>query len=241
MTALVSAALLLTGCTGAGPEPTETLADGPAPVPASSSAAPAPSRPAPSSARPTATSAADDSGAGSSGGGGSSSSGSGSSGGSGSGGGSTPTPVRACTGAELAVSVAADPQRSEMGQRAFRITFRNIGKVPCTLKGYPQVAATGRGTHTPIGEAAEPDVRYTPKTERLAPGGTRAAILLADNIDEHGGPYSDGDTDHCGTTAGDGYVISPPESAKVFEVDRDHLWACTTEVHWMRVSPVLVP
>lgn len=243
MTALISAALLLAGCTGAGPEPTETLADGTAPVPVSSPATPAASRPVPSSARPTATSAADDgtSGRGSTDGGGSGGGSGSTGGGSGSSGGTPPTAARPCAAADLSVSLAADPQRSEMGHRAFLITFRNTGDTTCTLKGYPQVAATGRGAHTPIGEAADPDEGYTPKTERLAPGGSRAAILLAVNLDEHGGPYGDGDTDRCGTTTGDGYVISPPASPKVFQVPRSGMLACTTEVHWMRVSPVLVP
>jgi hypothetical protein len=128
-----------------------------------------------------------------------------------------------------------------MGRRAFRITFTNTSRVTCTMKGYPQVAATGRGSHTPIGEAAYPDERYTPRTERLAPGASRAAMLLADNIDEHGGPYNDGDTDRCGTTTGDGYLISAPADPKVFQVSRSGMLACTTDVQWMRVSPVLVP
>lgn len=215
-TALVSAALLLTGCTGSGPEPRETLADGAAPVPASSPATPASDPSSASALTP------------SDGGGGSSS-----------GGGGPTRAAKPCAAADLTVAVASDPQRSEMGRRAFRITFTNTGAAACTLKGYPQVAATGRGARTPIGEAAEPDESYTPKTERLAPGRSKAAILLAVNIDEHGGPYGDGGTDRCGTAAGDGYVISPPASPKVFWVARSGMLACTTEVHWMRVSPVL--
>src|SRR3954447_22221402 len=253
--ALMSVALLLTGCTSAGPQPTKTLADGTAPAPVSSPPAPTTSRPVPPSSSPT-TASADAGGAGGGtgssgagagggrgGGRGSTGGGSGSSGGgSGSGSGGTPKPaVQPCADGNLSVTVAPDPQRSELGRRAFRITFVNTGDTACTLKGYPQVAATGRGAHTPIGQPADPDERYTPKTERLAPGGSKAAMLLADNIDEHGGPYNDGDTDYCGTAAGDGYFISAPASPKVFWVARSGMLACTTEVHWMRVSPVLTP
>jgi hypothetical protein len=240
---LVSAALLLTGCTGAGPEPTETLADGTAPATVPATATPTASRPAPTPASsqtsaPGGGTGGTTGGSGGSGTGGSSSGGTGGSGGSG----GTPTPaVPWCTGANLSVAVTADPQRSELGRRAFRITFTNIGRTACTMKGYPQVSATGRGSHTPVGEPAFPDERYTPRLERLAPGASRAAMLLADNIDEHGGPYGDGDTDRCGTTTGDGYLISAPADPKVFQVSRTGMLACTTEVQWMRVSPVLVP
>jgi hypothetical protein len=149
--------------------------------------------------------------------------------------------VEACRGSALAVSVASDPQRSEMGKRAFRITFKNSGKVACTLHGFPQVGATGRGGRTPIGTAAEPLVQGVPTTQRLRAGGSATALLLADNIDDHGGPYSDGDTDRCGTATATGYNISPPESATVFWVPRDRMFACTTEVVWMHVTPVLQP
>jgi hypothetical protein len=242
-TALLSAALLLSGCTGgADPRPTETLADGTAPAtiepsPSGSVAAD------PATASPSPTTAGSKGGGGSSGGTGS---GGGSTGGGTSGGGSggaskPPSAIQPCVDDVLSIRVAADPQRSERGQRAFRITFVNTGKVACTLRGYPQVGATGRGDRSPIGQPAEPDVRYTAKTERLAVGGSIAAILLADNIDANGGPYNDGDSDRCGTATGTGYTISPPESATVFWVPRDRMLACTTEVTWMHVTPVLVP
>jgi hypothetical protein len=240
---LLAAALLLTGCTGGGPQPTETLADGTAPATEPATSTPTTSRPAPGPTHsPTSapgggtrgTTGESDDSSGSGGGSGS--------GGTGSGSGGSPTPaVTWCTGANLSVAVAADPQRSEMGRRAFRITFTNVGRAACTMKGYPQVSATGRGSHTPIGEPAVPDERYTPRLERLAPGASRAAMLLAVNIDEHGGPYGDGDTDRCGTATGDGYLISAPADPKVFQISRSDMLACTTEVQWMRVSPVLVP
>lgn len=89
--------------------------------------------------------------------------------------------VSSCTGAELAVWIAANQEQGSGGRLFMPLEFTNVSKQACTLFGYPGVSAIS-ASGTQLGNAA---TRYTvakPTTVTLAAGATAYAQLVYSNV-----------------------------------------------------------
>lgn len=80
-----------------------------------------------------------------------------------------------CTAAGLHVSLEPGARLTTVVTR-YRLEFTNVSGVPCTLAGYPQVAAY-RGDGAQVGPAAAHDMSVVARRVLLAPGQTAYAVL----------------------------------------------------------------
>ena len=80
-----------------------------------------------------------------------------------------PQPAPACAPAGLTVSLAKSAETS-----GYPVDFTNTSDSPCTLSGYPQIAAyaVGRSGYTQVGNAALRAAGGTARRVLLRPGGT---------------------------------------------------------------------
>jgi hypothetical protein len=89
-----------------------------------------------------------------------------------------PTPVTArCVTAGLRISVGGGAPVSKAITR-YRLDFTNVSGTPCTLAGYPEVAAY-RGDGVLVGPAAAHDTSAAARRVLLAPGQSAHAVLDA--------------------------------------------------------------
>jgi hypothetical protein len=77
----------------------------------------------------------------------------------------------------LRISVGAGSRLTTVTTR-YALDFTNVSDAPCTLTGYPQVAAY-QGEDTEVGDAAVRDTTVTAQRVVLAPGQTAHASLDA--------------------------------------------------------------
>ncbi len=82
-----------------------------------------------------------------------------------------------CAAAELRISVGEAAHLTAKITR-YALDFTNVSGTPCTLVGYPEVAAY-RGDHVQVGELAAHDTSVAASRILLAPGETAHASLDA--------------------------------------------------------------
>jgi hypothetical protein len=82
-----------------------------------------------------------------------------------------------CAASGLRISVGAGSRVTTVTTR-YALDFTNVGGVPCTLTGYPQVAAY-QGEGTEVGDSAVRDTSVTALRVVLAPGQAAHASLDA--------------------------------------------------------------
>jgi hypothetical protein len=91
------------------------------------------------------------------------------------------TATSACSGAELAVWVAANQEQGSGGRLFMPLEFTNISKQTCTLFGYPGVSAIS-ASGGQLGSAATRFTTAKPGTVTLAAGATAYAQLVYSNV-----------------------------------------------------------
>jgi len=131
------------------------------------------------------------------------------------------TPAAHCATSALSVWVDANQSSGGAGTIESALEFTNIGSKPCTLTGYPGVAATS-ATGKQLGDSAGWNPRYRARLVTIPAGGTAHADLF----------WSDGEvfTSGCKPTQASLLKVYPPNSttAKVAFFD---LPVCTLANH----------
>ena len=127
-----------------------------------------------------------------------------------------------------------------LGSRQDLIAFQNTGTASCTLAGAPGVSVVGDGKGTQLGKpAGRISGSGSAKVTTLQPGESVTAELTRLYVD---GKTTTFRTDHglvaCKPKHGDGYRVYPPHSYKAVFVKHD-VWACTTDLVWMHIAPVV--
>jgi hypothetical protein len=89
----------------------------------------------------------------------------------------SPAAAPRCAASGLRISVGAGSRVSTAMTR-YPLDFTNVSGAPCTLTGYPQVAAY-QGDDTKVGDSAAPDTSVAVLRVVLAPGQTAHASLDA--------------------------------------------------------------
>jgi hypothetical protein len=88
----------------------------------------------------------------------------------------SPGAVPRCAVSGLSISVGAGSRMTTVMTR-YSLDFKNVSRAPCTLTGYPEVAAYQDGTE--VGDVAVRDTSLEATRVLLAPGQTAHASLVA--------------------------------------------------------------
>jgi hypothetical protein len=129
----------------------------------------------------------------------------------------SPATAPRCAGSGLRISVGAGSRVTTVTTR-YALDFTNVGGAPCTLTGYPQVAAY-QGEGTEVGDAAVMDTSVTALRVVLAPGQTAHASLDASL------------SVRCRPVRVAGLRVVPPGQSAARYVKRS-LTACAAHVPW---------
>ena len=129
----------------------------------------------------------------------------------------SPATAPRCAGSGLRISVGAGSRVTTVTTR-YALDFTNVGGAPCTLTGYPQVAAY-QGEGTEVGDAAVMDTSVAALRVVLAPGQTAHASLDASL------------SVRCRPVRVAGLRVVPPGQSAARYVKRS-LTACAAHVPW---------
>jgi len=115
-----------------------------------------------------------------------------------------PAAAARCATSAISVWVDANQGSGAAGTIGYALEFTNIGAVPCTLIGYPGVAAIG-ATGKQLGDAAGWNPRYPARLVTIPAGGTAHSDLF----------WSDGEvfTSGCKPTQASAIKVYPPNSS----------------------------
>jgi hypothetical protein len=129
----------------------------------------------------------------------------------------SPAVAPRCAVSGLRISVGAGSRLTSVTTR-YALDFTNVGGAPCTLTGYPQVAAY-QGEDTEVGDAAVRDTTVAARRIVLAPGQSAHASLDASL------------SVRCRPVRVAGLRVVPPGQSAARYVKRS-LTACAAHVPW---------
>ena len=131
--------------------------------------------------------------------------------------------------ATSALKVALGPANGAAGTVFYPINFVNMGKVGCTLRGYPGVSAvTSSGKQ--IGSPAS-QISSSYQTVTLVPGKAQSAVL---GIVETG----NFDPSHCAPATAAGLKVFPPGQTKAVTIKKSFSTCSSTTVVSLTITPV---
>ena len=141
----------------------------------------------------------------------------------------SPATVATCRTSGLRIRFADDEGGGAAGSVYGTITFTNISKATCSLRGFPGVSYVGKGNGTQIGAAADHD-DVTVSRVTLAPGKKAVASLRRTNA----GNYAS----ECHKKKVDGLWIYPPASTSSANVPFPATGCNNKAVHLLSVNAV---
>jgi hypothetical protein len=142
--------------------------------------------------------------------------------------GSTGSGLAACTGSQVTVGVGA--AEGAAGHQEVALSFTNVSGTPCTLHGYPGVAALDSGDH----QVAQATRSLRGMMGGAVPGATAPATIT---VPAHGRvsarlEWSDvpqGGLSQCPTYAG--VLVTPPGTTTSTRIVSVQPVACTLQIH----------